>query len=323
MENIKIKKEKALSSREKKNLIFYITLVALPLLQFCVFYIYVNFNSFKLAFWTYQEKTGMGYESVFAGVDNFVSAFKILWSKNYMILNSLKYFGVTMVIGLPLSLIFSFYLYKKYLFSGLFRVVLFLPQIVSGLIFSILFKEIVNVVYPQIVEAITGEKIQGLMTGKPSDFGLVVFFSVWISFGINTMMFSNAMSGISVDIVEAASLDGANIIQEFWFITLPSVYGTIVSIFIIMLMGLFTDQMNLYSLYGMHAEPFGTLGYFLYKCAIFLTDPTTGGIAEINMSILSAMGLILTFIMVPLTMGTRKLLNRFGPSDEREGKRYA
>ncbi len=320
----KIDKAKSrISSREKKNLIFYISLMAYPILQFIIFYIYVNFNSIKLAFFSYQAKQDtIGYITVFDGFKNITGAWKILTKSSYMVVNSLKNFGIGLCTGFPLAIIFSFYIYKKYPLSGFYRVILFMPQIISGLIMSILFKELVNNVYPQVVQAITGVRPATPLHENLRPFGLVIFFNVWMGFGVNTMMISNAMSGISNDIVEAVSLDGANIVQEFWYITLPSVYSTLTSLFIIMMTGLFTDQMNLYNLFGDKAEPFGTLGYYLYKHARLLSS-TAESTSTPSISELSAIGLILTLIMVPLTLVARKLFNRFGPSEEREGKGHA
>lgn len=309
-----------IGSRERSRLIFYISLLIYPVVQFSIFYIYVNFNSVKMAFWTYREKVGtVGYESVFSGLDNFKAAFEILIGKSYMIVNSLKYFGIKLLTGYILAILFSFYIYKEYPCSGFFRVILFLPQIVSGLIFSVIFKEMANNVYPQLAQLFTGQTAKGLMLGSESDFPIVVFFNIWISFGVDILLISNAMSGISGDVVEASQIDGVNIVQEFWYVTLPSVYPTLVSLLIIMTTGLFTDQLNLYGLYGNDAEHFGSLGYYLYKHAVYLSDPKTAS-SEPTFSQLSAIGVILTLIMVPLTLGIRKLLNRLGPSDEREGK---
>ena len=66
-------------------------------------------------------------------------------------------------------------------------------------------------------------------------------------------MYSNAMSGIPQEIVESAHLDGATGINEFWKITLPMVYPTLSTFLITGVAGLFTNQINLYSLYDVSA----------------------------------------------------------------------
>ena len=311
---VKINKTDKLASRERSRIIFYISLLVLPLLQFTIFYIYVNINTIKMTFWNYEmNPEGLGYVYKWVGFDNFISAFKLLVGKTYMILNSLWAFIFSLLISVPLSLIFSFYLYKQYPLAGLFKVVLFLPQIVSGLIFSLLFKYIVTDVYIYVADAWFGREVLGLFDNVNTRYATVVFFNLWISFGINTLMFSGSMSGIGQEIVEAAEIDGVNIIQEFFLITLPMVYPTICSIIIIMTTGIFTNQMQLYSLFSAGAEDIGTLGYYLFLHSQLLIESDSN---FPSYSELAALGLILTLIVVPITLFLRKFLYKVGPSED-------
>ena len=68
-------------------------------------------------------------------IGNFIKALDMFSKKSFMLSNSAILFATTTFFGMTLSLIFSFYIYKKFLFSGLFKTVLFLPQIISSLIF--------------------------------------------------------------------------------------------------------------------------------------------------------------------------------------------
>ena len=137
LENTSVVKKKKINKRTKQ-LIFYICLVALPLIQFCIFYIYVNFSSIMLAFQEFDPDTN---KYVFAGLKNFEQIY-LDWS-NMPILkvalkNSLILYGITLLCMI-VSTLFSYYIYKKRTFSGLFKVVLFLPNIISGLILALIF----------------------------------------------------------------------------------------------------------------------------------------------------------------------------------------
>ena len=103
--------------KKTKRLIFYIAVVALPVLQFVIFYLYVNFNSIILAFQKYvPPATGeVGFRKVFANFDNFEVAFSTLVNGWNMIANSLRMIACELFIGLPLALLFSFYIYKKFM----------------------------------------------------------------------------------------------------------------------------------------------------------------------------------------------------------------
>jgi len=290
--------------------LFYLAIILLPVIQFAIFYIYVNFNSFVMAFQKYEANIDtLGYTVKFAGTENFKKAFEILEKNAFMIKNSLIMYAFNLCFGTTLAIIFSYYIYKKYFLSGLFRVMLFLPQIVSGLIFAILFKYIVTNVYSYIGLQLTGEKVVGLLDNLDTRFGTVVFFNLWVSFGVSVLMYSNSMSTIDPSIVESAQLDGANTIQEFIWITLPSIYPTLVSFFIIGITGIFTNQNGLFDMFGSNANTAATLGYYLFMVVESADVDTIPSFSQI-----SALSLILTFVMVPTTLLIRSLLNRVGPS---------
>ena len=101
-------------TKKTKRLLFYIAVVALPVAQFCIFYLYVNFNSIIVSFQRYDLPAdgGTGYVKNFAAFENFEAAFETLFSSREMVLNSLKMIACELFIGLPLALVFSFYIYK-------------------------------------------------------------------------------------------------------------------------------------------------------------------------------------------------------------------
>ena len=68
----KMKRGNSLNSKKREKLIFYISMMALPVAQFLVFYLYVNFDSFALAFKEYSLDGGY----IFAGFKNFNDVFQ-------------------------------------------------------------------------------------------------------------------------------------------------------------------------------------------------------------------------------------------------------
>lgn len=297
----------------RSRILFAAAILALPVLQQIIFYIGVNFNSVLQAFMRYEEGVS-GYIVKFAGIDNFVKAVEEMGSRTYLFKNSLIMYAVNLFISLPLGLIFSYYIYKKFPFSKTFRMFLFMPQLVSGLVFSLLFKYIVTDVYQGIVLATTGERVMGLLEDSNTRTGMWIFFNVWIGFGVNVIMYSGSMAGIDQSIVESAELDGVNIIQEFWYITIPMIFPTFVSFLIMGIAGFCTNQASLLSLFGLSAADLSTLGYFLYS-ASSRTDYVANLYSPLTFGELSALGLLLTLIVAPITLGVRTLLLKFGPSE--------
>lgn len=302
-------KKTSLLSRDKRRLIFYILILVLPLAQFALFYIYVNFNSIIMAFQEYSGGGEAGYQTAFT-FNNFKAVFDLLGERPELITNSLILFCFEVFLGLPLALIFSYYIYKKRLWSPFFRVALFLPQIISGVVFAIILK---NVFGGLVIT--TGNPAADLLSttaGVDTNRTVLIIFSVWMSFGVNVLLFSGAMSAINPSLVEAAELDGCNSVQEFFHVTIPSIFSTITSFVIVGVAAIFVNQMFLMH-FSIGDHRLDTVGYFLYyqsKGTDFIsTDPNYLSYPE-----LSAFGLLITAVLFPVTMGIRKLFEKYGPS---------
>ncbi len=305
-------KDKILN-RKKKKLIFYICMIVYPVLQFSIFYIYTHLNSVILAFKDYSLDENSVTVTAFAGFKNFGIAFDILKNNLHMVKNSLILYAFNLGIGFTFAVVFSFYIYKKFPGSKIFQIILFMPNLISGIVFALIFKYMVTDVYKQIFDAQLG-----LLDNPDTQFGTVLFFNIWMSFGVNVIMFSGAMSGIDESLVEASKLDGANIVQEFIHLAIPMVYKTLVSFIIVGMVGIFTNQMRMFSLLGSSTQNYsiGTLGYYLYIEAQNSDIIVAPGSIFQPYQVLSAIGVILTIILIPFVIGSRKLLEKYGPSAE-------
>ena len=127
----------SMGSLKRKRLIYYVLGLALPLTQFFLLYVVVNFNSILLAFQKFDIKTGK-YEII--GFDNFKDvfvAFKEGGWFNY-ILRGLLMYGIS-IVEIPFVLLFAFYFCKRKRFYKTFEFILLLPSMISGLVLSLMF----------------------------------------------------------------------------------------------------------------------------------------------------------------------------------------
>lgn len=293
---------KKVRNRNRNEIIFLICILALPISKFIIFYIGVNINSILLAFQSYTP-TG---ETVFAGFDNFKEVFFVLSGAGelrYGLKNSLLLYGMGTLISLPLSLLFSFYIYKRCFMAGFFKIILFLPSIISSLVSVLIFQYFVEDGISKLIGF-------NLLTKPSTSFGTIIFFNLWVGFGTGIIMYSNAMSKIDPSIVEYGRLEGVTPLREFISITLPMIFPTITSMFIMGIAGIFTNQAGLYSFFADTTEAYNqTIGYYMFIKILGEANTTEYPFA-------AAAGLLFTLICVPLTMSVRWLMEKFGPSEE-------
>ena len=302
---------KALTNKDKRKLfkiLFYSCVIALPLLQFVVFYVMVNVNSVILAF---QEYDFYG-NSKMVGFQNFESVFDKLFKDAAFAKiaeNSAIAYVCSLFVGLPLAIIFSFYIFKKGFLSSTFRTILYMPQIVSGLVLITAYKIFLDFGMPSILESLLGVKVEPIYSDYNSRFGAVLFYGVWASFGSGVLMYSSAMANVNTSVIEASEVDGIGYFGQLWYIVIPMCFSTISTFMIVGVAGFFTNSMGWFGFEGAHVDSeFQTFGYYLYKGIQMNTSNPTAWPE------LSAFGLVFTCIVAPVTFGVKYLLGKYGPS---------
>ena len=313
MEKTKIQKAKA--KINKTDIIFYSILLAWPILQFCIFYVGVNFNSIIMSFkqisidselnWVVKFPTLVQYSGVF-------SWFKSADFRSYLGV-SLSAFFITTAVSVPLGLLFAYYIFKKLPFWGAFRVILYLPQILSGVVVAAIVRYFISKALPHIIPAAD----KWLSATSEHAFAIVMIYNVFVSFGVNVLMYSNKMAGISEEIIESAHLDGATGLKEFWYIVLPLTFSTVSVFLITAVAGICVNQYGVYDMFagkaGMNLKGIG-YWFFVDVANKFKDMVSPDGAA--NLPYYSAIGVTLTVITVPIALFIRWALEKFGPSED-------
>ena len=311
MHSKKKTKKKHYGHFKRSEKIFLFTLLFYPVLHVCVFYIGVNINSILLAFKQYDTETAKYY---YVGIDNFVKFFSAIKYETVMkvaISNSSLTYVFMNGVFFPLCVIFSFFIYKKIPFSGFFRIVLFLPQIISSIVVTLMFKYFVENGIPYLFEYITGTRPISLLANVGTRYWTLLFYGMWAGFGGSIILYTGAMSRIPESIIEYGQLDGMNVRQEFFHITIPLIYPTLVTMLVVGVAGYFTSQLSAYNFYGGSAPSnIYTLGYYFF---VKVVGSASSGA---DYPYASAMGLIFTFVAAPVTLLVKFLLERFGPNTE-------
>lgn len=297
-----------LLNRKRSSLLFYILVMALPVLQFVLMYICVNINSIILAFKEYTP--GGTYAWLEDPFRNFQNVFEEITQSSafgYAIKNSFIVFFSVILINIPLSLFFSYYIFKEFPANKFFRVALYLPSIVSSIVMVTIFNYIFENAIPELSGMLFGgREPDGLISNPDTALACLIAFNVLFSFGPITMIFSSSMSGINSSVLEAARLDGCNLFQEFIYIIFPLIFNVVKLQLIVALVGIFTNQLNLYAFFDVYADPsLYTIGYYLYRGTLY-SGPS-------GYPFYAAMGVVLTFVAVPVILAIRKIFDKFDP----------
>lgn len=288
------------------ELIFYCCIIALPVLQVLIFYFYVNFNSITMSFKQYdtlQDKFTWDWgKSNFPKLVNDIKSFVLFDALK----NSLIVWLCTAVLGTFLSVLFAYYIYKKWFFGKTFKFFLFLPSVLPSILLVIVFKFFANEAIPGYFAELFKVTVNPLLKrGEATLLPTIIFYNVWVCFGAQLLIYTGAMDQIAPEIIEAGKVDGVSSTREFFSIVLPIILPTISTFVVANVAMLFTNQANLYAFFG-DAVDFKdyTIGYYLFELV------NKEGNAKTQYTYASMLGIICTLFAFPLTMLARKLLNR-------------
>ena len=290
------------SAQRTSELIFYFSLMALPIIQFVIFYIIVNSNSFLLAFKKYnptrEQFYWVGFENITSHIQNIANGGLLAKA----VISSLKAYLYTLLMT-PLRILFPYYIHKKLPFSGFFKVMLFLPHVLSTMVLAFLYGWFINSVIPAVGVKL-GIEVPALMTSPNSS-----FFVAWLYTGIfgftNVLMYLGQMSSISTPVEEAGRIDGCSILQEFWYITLPIIFPTVLVYLISGVSGIFSNQLNLHIYHNTNTDRAVTVGFL-----IFVRSTNAGG-GRMGYSEAASIGLMATVVVTPVVVLLRRWAKKF------------
>jgi len=116
--------------------------------------------------------------------------------------------------------------------------------------------------------------------------GIFTFVGIWMGAGFSSLIYLAALTGISKELYESASLDGANRIQRIWYVSLPGILPTIIVLFIIAVGGILgTNFERVLLLYQpVTFETADVLGTYIFRVGFQQNPP--------DMSLAAAAGLM-------------------------------
>ena len=214
------------------------TIIGLIVLNIVPFFqtIYMSFSKSK-AFGAYQ----------FCGLENYVEMFKSpeFWKATW---NSIYFCILTVPIGVFLALLVAVLLNAKIKGKTAFRAIYFLPMVVAPAAVAMVWKWIFNTEYG-ILNSLLGKNIRWLTDPKIVLITCAIV-AIWSAIGYDAVLLLSGIQNISRTLYEAADLDGASKVQQFFRITLPMVSPTLFVVLIMRLM----SSLKVYDLIYMMVE---------------------------------------------------------------------
>lgn len=287
--------------RRKEKTIFLTAMLTIPIIHFLVFYLYINFSSFTLAF---QDAQGS------LTLDNFQYFFKELTaadgSVGLALRNTLLYF----IVGLcffPTGIIISYFLYKKILGYQYYRIIFYLPSIISSMVLVTVFKEFVKpwgpvgLLFERFGHPFPGV---GLFSLEETATTTIIIYTIWLGLPSNMLMWSGALTRIPQEVLEAACIDGCGIWRELWNIILPLIMPTLSSLFIFSMTGFLTAGGPIL-LFTNGSAGTSTLNFWMFN-QVYSNKSGVEGFY----GVLSAAGLFFTAIATPIVLFVRWLAEK-------------
>jgi len=222
----KLKRGTGSPRRFQDNLVIFLFLLP-AIVLFLLFVIYPIFQSIYYSLFNWK---GFGPAVDFVGLDNFKN---ILKDRVFMIAlrNGLLIIALSLFVQLPLSLALAVLVGRDLPGRVIFRTIFFLPYVLSEVIAALMWLFILNPDpdrgFVNAVIVFFGGQSQAWLGN--TDLVLLSIFAAltWKYFGYHMLLFMTGLQNIPADIEEAGRIDGANSIQNFFYITLPLLGSTI------------------------------------------------------------------------------------------------
>lgn len=192
-----------------------------------VFVLFVLFPLFRSSWFSLYEWDGLG-TGVWAGLANYEAVFTepgLRGAFLHALVLIVFYAVVPVVLGLMLAATMS---RARMAGLGFFRVVLFLPQVIPMVVVAVAWRQIYQPEGP-LNDGLRAVGLDGLARPWLGDYATALpsvgLVGTWIGTGLCLILFLAGMAKIPRELYEAARLDGAGRLREFFAITLPSVRG--------------------------------------------------------------------------------------------------
>lgn len=225
------KPKKKVTSQERNEFIWGWIFIIPTMLGLIILNIIPIFQTIYKSFF----KTGdFGRGNIFVGMENYQKLFSDtqVWQA---LLNTIKYALMEVPFSLIISLVLAVLLNRKMKGRSVYRTIMFLPMVAAPAAVAMVWRWLFNSDFG-LLNHVLGTKINWISSPDIAIYSIAVI-GIWSIIGYNMVLFLSGLQEIPGDYYEAASIDGATGIKQFWHITCPLLSPTIFFVLITRIIG--------------------------------------------------------------------------------------
>ncbi len=297
---------------DRNAFMFCYVMIGLPLIFFIVFWVYVNIDSILLAF---KDANGVftfgNFKTVF---DAFGGLDMYGWNlADTLGRTVLMWFCVNILCVLP-SMLSSYILYKRIWGAFVFRIIFMIPTILAGIVWVMVMKHMVGFGGP-VMKVMEGMGVpipleaqyNGLLGSKESAFITILVINIFPKIIGFNIIITGAYARIPEQLFEVGKLEGFGFIKEFFKVSVPLIWSTVVVAMITNFATICTFEGGVF-LYTKGNYDTATMGFYIYYMTYMIS-----GSADVMTPFYgypAAVGVVLTCITVPIVLFGKYILER-------------
>ena len=225
------KPKKKVTSQERNEFIWGWIFIIPTMLGLIILNIIPIFQTIYKSFF----KTGdFGRGNIFVGLENYQKLFgdTQVWQA---LLNTIKYALMEVPLSIIISLVLAVLLDRKMKWRSVYRTIMFLPMVAAPAAVAMVWRWLFNSDFG-LLNHVLGTKINWISSPSIAIYSIAVI-GIWSIIGYNMVLFLSGLQEIPGDYYEAASIDGATGLKQFWHITCPLLSPTIFFVLITRIIG--------------------------------------------------------------------------------------
>lgn len=289
----------------KKNKLMIFLFIMPAVLCLLFMFVYPVTRTVIMSFFRVESLTASADVWSFNGLDNYIKIFNSTGFRQAM-KNMVRIWFVGGIITLTLSMLMAVVLTSGIRGAKFFKAAIYMPNIISAVALATMWIQYIfhfdYGLLNEIVQLFGGEKVKWL--GSDLKFWAMLGAFIFGSVGYYMLIYISGIEGIPADIYEAATLDGANKVNQFTLITLPLMKGIIRTS-----ITFWSINTTTFFLWSKMFSSVNTEGSTIAP-VVYLYDTVFGGtgIVERDAGAGAAVGVVLTLIIIAVYIIMNKLL---------------